>query len=656
MKLKERMQDRFLPMVASLFFAFLMLQVRGHAAENIPFAVKQALESARLSEVAGLKLVRYRQARLVQSNIYDAIWEYATDPQLPERSDWLSVHLYYFAHISRTEEEWRELSKRDEDIFLRRILQVHEVDGYPTVIVIEDSDALTGGFWQGPAYVVMQFSGKTTANYPIYDDVFRIIHKTIKEHTSPSDLEVSGEVTEELKTKERIIEEVPEEQEGVAPHHIAVSGHDIVTIKKSKAQSLGQIWIKNNSPIAAEDVVVRFSHSENGRIVFESSAQQTAYLGKILPGETKEVFGLLPPLIRGIREGKDSIQFTINGSNFTRPWHSRMDFEVVPLYREGKKVPLEGLPPGVVGRRLTQHQLPQAIQLQIPQETYIGGFELELSEWGAQISRIPALLSGFWKGLGIVDSIGENGLATAIKQMAIEEGLKELSPGLARVYAGGQVVLEFASKNANAISIGSAAGQEIANYFDSAIEPAYRFHELVDKGALLPLKITVVKIHGWNRELHLFESGLRFFFLNGAAYWEEYANSMVYIEVDLCRAPGSAQGLNLEVNPLPIETSLGGTVILELSLKNLSSSERKEIYIEGNVQETGWDNIVKLKVGDIKFIGFYVESLGPGDVWTSPVSIYVDGIRKGSTKLIIEVSETGKESLRWEIPVMVRAY
>jgi len=73
-----------------------------------------------------------------------------------------------------------------------------------------------------------------------------------------------------------------------------------------------------------------------------------------------------------------------------------------------------------------------------------------------------------------------------------------------------------------------------------------------------------------------------------------------------------SQGLNLEVNPLPIEASLGGTVVLDLSLKNLSSSERKEIY--------------------------------------------VDGIKKGSTKLIIEVSEAGKESLWWEIPVMVRAY
>ncbi len=655
MKLKERIQDRFLPTAASLLFAFLILQVTGHADENIPFAVKQALESARLRDVAGLKLVRYRQARLVQSNIYDAIWEYATDPQLPERSDWLSVHLYYFAHISKTEDEWRELSKRDEDIFLRPILHVHEVDGYPTVIVTEEPEELTGGFWQGPAYVVMQFAGKTIANYSIYDDAFRIIHKTIKDHISPGSLKVPGEVTEELKTKEKVIEEVPEEQkEGVAPHHIAVSGHDTVTIKKGKAQSLGQIWIKNNNPIAAEDVVVTFSRSENGRIVFESSAQRTAYLGKILPGETKEVFGLLPPLIRGIREGKDSIEFTINGSNFTKPWHSRMDFEVVALYREGGNVPLEGLPPGVVGWRLTQHQLSEAIQLQIPQETYIGGFELEFSEWGAQISRIPALLSGFWKGLGIVDSIRKNGLATAIKEMAIEEGLKELSPGLARVYAGGQVLLELASKNANAISIGSAAGQEIANYFDSAIEPAYRFHELVDKGALLPLRITVVKIHGWNREVQLFESGLRFFFLNGAAYWEEYAKSMVYIEVDLCRTPQSAQGLNLEVDPLPIETSLGGTTVLELSLENLSSSERKEIYIEGNVQETGWDSIAKLKVGGVNFIGFYVESLGPGDVWTSSVSIYVDGIKKGSTKLIIEVSEAGKESLRWEIPLTVK--
>ncbi len=456
MKLKERIQDRFLGTAASLLFAFLILQVAGHATENIPFAVKQALESARLSEVAGLKLVRYRHARMVQSNIYDAIWEYATDPQLPERSDWLSVHLYYFAHISKTEKEWRELSKRDEDIFLRPILQVHEVDGYPTVIVTEESQELTGGFWQGPAYVVMQFAGKSIANYSIYDDAFRIIHKTIKDHTSPGALKV----TEEVKTKEKVIKEVPEQQGGVAPHHIAVSGHHTVTIKKGKAQSLGQIWIKNNSPIAAKDVVVRFSRSENGRIVFESSAQRTAYLGKILPGETKEVFGLLPPLIRGIREGKDSIEFTINGSNFTKPWHSRMDFEVVSLYLEGREVPLEGLPPGVVGWRLTQHQLPEAIQLQIPQETYIGGFELEFSEWGAQISRIPALLSGFWKGLSIVDSIRENGLATAIKEMAIEEGLKELSPGLARVYAGGQVVLEFASKNANAISIGSAAAQD----------------------------------------------------------------------------------------------------------------------------------------------------------------------------------------------------
>ncbi len=95
---------------------------------------------------------------------------------------------------------------------------------------------------------------------------------------------------------------------------------------------------------------------------------------------------------------------------------------------------------------------------------------------------------------------------------------------------------------------------------------------------------------------------------------------------------------------------------MDLSLENLSSSETKEIYIEGNVQETGWDSIAKLKVGGANFIGFYVESLGSGDVWRSPVSIYIDGIKKGSTKLIIEVSEAGKESLRWEIPVMVRAY
>lgn len=160
--------NKFLPTAASLLFAFLILQVTGHAAENIPLAVKQTLESARLSDVAGLKLVRQRHARLVQSNIYDAIWEYATDPQLPERSDWLKVHIYYFAHISKTEEEWRELSKQDEDIFLRPILQVHEVDGYPTVIVTEESEELTGGFWQGPAYVVMQFAGKSIANYSIY--------------------------------------------------------------------------------------------------------------------------------------------------------------------------------------------------------------------------------------------------------------------------------------------------------------------------------------------------------------------------------------------------------------------------------------------------------------------------------------------------------
>jgi len=73
-----------------------------------------------------------------------------------------------------------------------------------------------------------------------------------------------------------------------------------------------------------------------------------------------------------------------------------------------------------------------------------------------------------------------------------------------------------------------------------------------------------------------------------------------------------SQDLNLEVDSFPIEASLGGTTVLELSLENLSSSERKEIYI--------------------------------------------DGIKKGSTKLIIEVSEAGKESLPWEIPVMVGAY
>jgi len=100
---------------------------------------------------------------------------------------------------------------------------------------------------------------------------------------------------------------------------------------------------------------------------------------------------------------------------------------VVSLYHEGEKEPWEGLPPGVVGRKLTKSQLPEVIQVQIPQETYIGGFELEFSDWGAQISRIPALLSGFWKALGIVDSIRENGLATAIKEMAIEKGLKEIS-------------------------------------------------------------------------------------------------------------------------------------------------------------------------------------------------------------------------------------
>jgi len=65
-----------------------------------------------------------------------------------------------------------------------------------------------------------------------------------------------------------------------------------------------------------------------------------------------------------------------------------------------------------------------------------------------------------------------------------------------------------------------------------------------------------------------------------------------------------SQGLNLEVDPFPIETNLGGTAVLELSLENLSSSERKEIYIEGNVQETGWDSIAKLKVGGVKFHRF----------------------------------------------------
>jgi len=62
----------------------------------------------------------------------------------------------------------------------------------------------------------------------------------------------------------------------------------------------------------------------------------------------------------------------------------------------------------------------------------------------------------------------------------------------------------------------------------------------------------------------------------------------------------------------------------------------------------------KLKVGKVDFIGFYITSLAPSEVWISPVSIGITGIKKGSTKLIIQVSEAGKEPLRWEMPVMVK--
>jgi len=655
MKLKEKRENKFLLMATSFLGIFLVLQVPGRTDDNIPSAVGRVLENARLSEVAGLKLLRYRHARLVQNNIYDAIWEYVTDLEYPERSDLLVVHLNYFAHICKTKEEWRELSKQDKDIFLRPILRVYEVDGYPTVIVTEGPDELVGGFWQGPVYIVMQFAGKKIANYSTYNDAFRDIYQTIKDYTSPGDLEERREVTEEAKKEEKIRKEVsPPRQERVAPYHIGISKQYTAVVKKGKAQPLGQIWIKNNSSVTAEDVVVTFSQSQNGRITFENPAQRTVYIGKILAGETKEVFDLVPPLIRGIKEGKDSVKFTINGSNLTKSIQGEMNFKVVSLYHEGEKEPLEGLPPGVVGWKLTKSQLPEAIQLQIPQETYIGGFELEFSDWGAQISRIPALLSGFWKALGIVDSIRENGLATAIKEMAIEEGLKEISPGLARIYGGGQVLLELASKKANVISIGSAAGQEIADYFDKAIEPAYRFHELVDKEALSPLRIIAVRIHGWNRELQLFEGGLRFFFLNGAGYWEEYAKSLVYIEIDLCRTPENTHGLNLRVDPFPIDVRSGQIRVLEISLENLSPSERDETYIGGDIEESGRDIIAKLKVGDVDFIGFYITSLAPGEVWISPVSIGITGIKKGSTKLIIQVSEAGKEPLRWEIPVMVK--
>ncbi len=89
-------------------------------------------------------------------------------------------------------------------------------------------------------------------------------------------------------------------------------------------------------------------------------------------------------------------------------------------------------------------------------------------------------------------------------------------------------------------------------------------------------------------------------------------------------------------------------------MENLSPSERDETYIGGDIEESGRDMVAKLKVGEVDFVGFYITSLAPSEVWISPVSIGITGIKKGSTKLIIQVSEAGKEPLRWEIPVMVK--
>jgi hypothetical protein len=652
MRQKEKRPYKFLALAAGLVGILLVLEVPGPADESIPLAVKEVLEGARLSEVAGLKACNYGQARLMQENIYRAFWEYCSDPQLPERSHVLRVNFYFFIHVTKTEEEWYELSQQDKDIFLRPILRIHSVDGYPNVIVSESSDELVGGFWQDSVYVVLHIAGEAIANYSTYDEVFREVYRALDEHRPSFRLKEKPEEAEPKRQK-KIVKEIPEKKlEGVPPYHITVSSQHILTVKKGKAEPLGQIWIENNASVAVEDVVVTFSPNKNWRIAFVDPAQRTAYVGKILPGEAKQVFDFLPPLIRGMVEGKDSLRYTIKASNLARPLEREMNFEVVSIstYGESRKEPLEGLPPGVVGWKLTKDQLPQTIQLAIPQETYTGGFELEFSQWGAEVSRIPALLSGFWKVLGMVDALRENGFATAIKGMAVEQGLKKLSPGIAQIYAGSKLLLQFASGSVNTIDIGSQAGQEIANYFDKSIGPAYRFHELVDRGALSPLRVIAVKIHGWNKQTQRFESGLRFFFLNGAASWEEYANSMVYIEIDLCQIPQDVAGLNLKVNPYPVYVAPGEITILEISLENLYSSERKEINIYGNIEDGYGSRVAEVPLGSFCF---FVESLNQSEVWTSPTPIGITGLERGSAKLAIEITESGKRALQWEIPVVV---
>lgn len=652
---RSRSTKVFLSVVIVVCFLFVAQGIPA-TDTTIPVQVK-GLRDAFLKEVAGLGWC-YRLDPTLSGlgDVYFAKWRYCTDPGDPSdrRNDWIYVYLEYRPSGNFiSEERWREITETASNFIGQPVIRVREVDGYPTLIVTEEPGLLKGVIWQGRLLSTIECIGETVADYSTYDEAFRDIYGTLMEHAVLYESEQEEEEAIDLDEKEDKISDIPQEKEGeVTLHDITTSSHHMVTLKKGRAETLGEIWITNNSSVTLEEVVVTFSPSENLRIAFVNAAQRTAYVGRIEPWESKEVFDLVPPLIRGINRGKDSIKYTINASNLAKPWKGVMEFEVVSIstYDQTVKKPLEDLLPGVAGWKLDKDQLPEDIQLQIPQETYLGGYELEFSDWQAEISRIPSLLSTLWKGLGIIDALIEDGLTTTLKETVIQQGLKKTFPGVAKVYVSGKSLLHLASNNVSAISIGSKAGQAIANYFDEAIEPAYRLHELVDKGALLPLKIIMVQINGWNAQIQSFESGLRFYFLNGARYWEEYSNTLVYIEMDLCRVPDDIGGLNLKVQPFPIYIRSGESVSLVISIENVSSSKREGIYIHGEIEQKSWPEVAEMPSG---FLYFDVEPLARGDIWISPQSVTVSGLEKGSAKLVIDLCEEGIEPLRWEIPILI---
>ncbi len=53
--------------------------------------------------------------------------------------------------------------------------------------------------------------------------------------------------------------------------NITTSSHHTATLKKGRAETLGEVWITNNSSVTLEEVVVTFSPSENLRIAFVDS-------------------------------------------------------------------------------------------------------------------------------------------------------------------------------------------------------------------------------------------------------------------------------------------------------------------------------------------------------------------------------------------------